>query len=109
MRSMLHAGLLALALAAPAAAQDDDPAASRGTSFEAVEGPTREDVAGGPLLVGAYGAILVLLIVYVTWLGRLHTGSMREIERLKLAVARAESGPAERPTASKKKTAEKDV
>jgi len=80
------------ALAATAAAQED-PFMGRSTSFQAVEGPTREDIAGGPLLVAAYGVILVLLLAYVAWIARLEDGASRELSRLRAAVERAGKKP----------------
>jgi hypothetical protein len=45
-----------------------------------------EDVPGGALLVGAYGAALTLMLAYVLWLGALQAGANREIARLKKIV-----------------------
>jgi hypothetical protein len=97
--TLVRAALLAVLLAVPASAlaQSDDPAESRGASFQAVEGPTTEDVAGGPLLVGAYGTILVLLLAYVLWLGRLQSGTAMEIDRLRSAIER-DAAKAEKPS-----------
>jgi len=94
--ALLSLAILGLRSGGSVAAQDgggegrDDPASSRSTSFQAVEGPTREDVPGAPLLVGGYGIVLVLLLAYVLWLGRLQTGAAREIERLRTALAKSE-------------------
>ena len=81
--------MAAASLAAPAFAQDegspsegDDVAESRATSFQAVSGPTREAMPGGPLLLCAYGAFVVMLLGYVVYLGRLQTTSARELARL---------------------------
>ncbi|MCB9656149.1 MAG: hypothetical protein R3B40_31875 [Polyangiales bacterium] len=48
-------------------AQDagEDAAESRATSFRAVDGAIREDVPGGMLVVGAYGAIAALLLLFL--------------------------------------------
>lgn len=67
----------------------EDPTASRSTAFRAVSGPTTEDVPGGPLLIGAYGAILVLMIGYVMWLARLQSTTARDLAQLKRALDRA--------------------
>ncbi|MCA9532770.1 MAG: hypothetical protein KC593_03790 [Myxococcales bacterium] len=50
-----------------AAAHDDgdDAASSRATSFRAVDGAITEDVPGGLMLVGAYGAIFALLLLFL--------------------------------------------
>ncbi len=70
-----------------ASAQDtEDPTAGRATAFRAVSGPTTEDVPGGPLLISAYGAILVLMIGYVMWLARLQSITTRDLEALKRAL-----------------------
>jgi hypothetical protein len=58
----------------------------RATSFEAVEGPPKEDVPGGPLLIGAYAFVLVLLIGYVARIGALQAKTARELERLTRAL-----------------------
>jgi hypothetical protein len=64
----------------------EDAAESRSAAFQAVEGPTAEQVPGGPLLLGAYGFILVLLIAYVARLGSLHLKNQVELERLARAL-----------------------
>ncbi len=65
MRGFVAASMLYLAvLVSPALAQEDVDE-SRATSFQAVEGAQREDVPGGPLLIGAYGVTLLLLVGYV--------------------------------------------
>lgn len=106
-RAALRALTLALTLlfsvgvVAPAFAQDEgtteeeDVAESRATSFQAVSGPTREAMPGGPLLLGAYGAFMVMLLGYVVYLGRLQTTSAREVARLGAILdAHAKASPA---------------
>ena len=63
----LRAAALASTLALPAFAQAQDESAeeSRATAFQAVEGPQKENVPGGPLLVAAYGFVLAALVAYV--------------------------------------------
>jgi hypothetical protein len=70
---------LALALSAsPAGAQpppsdpatsqhdtEEESAESRATSFRAVDGAIVEDVPGGMMLVGAYGVIAALLLLFL--------------------------------------------
>ena len=82
-----------LALAPAALAQD--PEGDRATTFQRVEGPVTEDVPGGPLLVGAYGVVWALVLLYVLRLGMLQTRVARDVERL------------ERNLASSRDTAEK--
>ncbi|HEY8431918.1 MAG TPA: hypothetical protein VIL20_26255, partial [Sandaracinaceae bacterium] len=57
--------VLVLALPAAALAQDESAAESRAATFEAARGAQLEEIPGGGLLVAAYGAALVLLLVYV--------------------------------------------
>ena len=98
-RIVVPVGALALAAAgavAPAALQaqaeakqGEDPAESRSATFQAVDpNAKKEDVPGGPLLVAAYGVILVLLVAYVARLGALYAKNRGELERLMRAVER---------------------
>ena len=90
LRAVVLAGVLAIGLGLPLAVQAqeaEDPAASRSATFQAVEGPTTEDVPGGPLLVGAYGVVMVLLVGYVMWLARLQSVTTRDIDRLRKALS----------------------
>ncbi|UJR86805.1 hypothetical protein [Sandaracinus amylolyticus] len=93
------AAFMVLAPLATAFAQEEPrretAAESRATSFQAVEGPSTEDVPGGPLLVGAYGTILVLVLTYVAWLGRLQSTTARDLDRLQKALDRAPAAKAE--------------
>ena len=94
LRALALATFMALAPLATAFAQEEEPrretaAESRATSFQAVQGPSAEDVPGGPLLLGAYGTILVLLLTYVAWLGRLQSTTARDLDRLQKALDRA--------------------
>lgn len=50
---------------ASAEADADEIADSRATGFRAVDGAQVEDVPGGLMLVGAYGAIAVLLLLFL--------------------------------------------
>lgn len=45
--------------------EHEDAGESRATSFRAVDGAVREDVPGGMLVVGAYGAIAALLLFFL--------------------------------------------
>lgn len=58
------------------------PGESRSQSFVAVEGAVAEDIAGGPLLLGAYATIWVLMLAYVFRLARMHDKTQHEIDRL---------------------------
>jgi CcmD family protein len=88
------AASVALGFAARAQAQGgdapaQDAAEQRSQSFQAVQGAVREDVAGGPLLLAAYGVIWVLVLLYVIRLVRLQTRSQADIERLERVLADA--------------------
>ena len=88
----VRSGWLALSLwlAAPVyayaqEAADDpskDPAESRATSFQAVEGSQKDEVPGGGLMVAAYAFVMVVLVGYVARLGSLQGKTARELERL---------------------------
>ena len=99
-RAMALAGALGLALPIGAYAQGagtrggpEDPAASRSATFQAVEGPSTEDVPGAPLLIGAYGVVMSLLLGSVMWLGRLQSVTTHDLARLRAALARAGEAP----------------
>jgi uncharacterized membrane protein YvbJ len=70
------------------AADGKDAAESRATAFQAVEGPQKEQVPGGALLVSAYAFVLVLLVAYVGRLGALQSRTAAEVERLARALER---------------------
>lgn len=82
----------ALLAASSIAAAQEDAAESRSAAFQAVEGASKEDVPGFPLLVAAYGTILVVLCAYVARLGLLQRNNGEELERL----ARALDGAGQR-------------
>jgi len=72
------------------AAQDGkDAAESRAASFQAVEGPPKEEVSGGTHLVAAYAFVLVLLIGYIGRLAVLQNRTAAEVQRLTRALERA--------------------
>ena len=50
---------------ARATSANEDPSGSRATSFRAVDGAITEDVPGGMMLVGAYGVIALLLLLFL--------------------------------------------
>ena len=87
---VLWAGLafacaFAFTFAGIAAAQD--PEGDRAATFQRVEGPVTEDVPGGALLVGAYGAAWALIRLYVLRLGALQSRVARDVERLERSLA----------------------
>lgn len=102
--SFAHAALVACALwlsaqlaASSAHAQDGESdtksaAEDRATSFKAVEGAVKEDVPGGPLLIGAYGLILAVVVGYSVRLVRLQQRAQDDLARLErqLGVSRSD-------------------
>ena len=67
---------------APATADD------RAASFQAVSGGTKEDVAGGPLMLLAYAAVWIIVFGYVYRINRLQRGVEANVERLERSIAR---------------------
>ena len=55
---------------------------SRATTFQAVEGAQKESVPGGPLLITAYGFVLVALLAYVARLGLMQRRTSADVDRL---------------------------
>jgi hypothetical protein len=83
-----------VALSAPVGASSvkaEDAAESRAAAFQAVEGSRGEQVPGGPLMVSAYGVVMVLLLGYVARLALLQRKTAAEVERLSSAIQRARS------------------
>ena len=97
-RTWTLAAAAALFACSPVLAQDEakpaegadgkDAAESRATAFQAVEGPQKEQVPGGALLVSTYAFVLVLLVAYVARLGSLQSRTAAEVERLTRALER---------------------
>jgi high-affinity nickel permease len=86
--TLIRIGFSMLGALAPvmhAAAQD--AAEDRATSFKAVTGAVKEDVPGGPLLLGAYGAILVVIISYGVRLVRMQQRAQTDLARLERQIA----------------------
>jgi len=73
---------LALWLAGSAAQAQEGADESRATTFQAVEGPQKESVPGGALLVTAYGLVLAALLGYVVRLGLMQRRTSADVERL---------------------------
>jgi hypothetical protein len=87
-RSLLVCWLMLQVSQGSLAGAQEDAAESRSTSFQAVEGPNKEDVPGGPLLVYAYAFIMVALVAYVARLGSLQSKNRAELDRLARALER---------------------
>lgn len=77
--------LSSVAWAMQASAQD--AADDRATSFKAVTGAVKEDVPGGPLLLAAYGAILLVIISYGVRLVRMQQRAQGDLARLERQIA----------------------
>lgn len=69
----------------------ESPAESRSQAFVAVKGAVAEDIAGGPLMLGAYAVIWVLVLAYVFRIARLHNKTQTELDRLTKVLERHES------------------
>lgn len=85
----------ALAQAGAAGSPGQDAAEQRSQSFQAVQGAQHEDVAGGPLLLAAYGVIWVIVLLYVIRLVRLQSRSQADVERLERVLSK-EAAPGAR-------------
>ena len=85
----LAAAIGSLAVAVHASAQD--AAEDRATSFQAVTGAVKEDVPGGPLLLGAYAAILIVIICYGVRLVRMQAQAQSDLARLERQLAASAS------------------
>jgi CcmD family protein len=59
----------------------------RAADFKAVTGGTKEDVAGGPLMLVGYGVVWVAIFGYVWRLGRLQRDVEANVERLERSVS----------------------
>lgn len=60
----------------------ETPDEARSQAFQAVDGAVAEDIAGGPLMLGAYITIFVLLLAYVFRLARMQDKTQTDLERL---------------------------
>jgi CcmD family protein len=59
-----------------------EAAGERAQAFVAVEGSVQEEVAGGPLLLGAYALVWLFLLAYVIVLARRTARTEQEVARL---------------------------
>jgi hypothetical protein len=75
-------GLLLLLISTGVAQAQEGADESRATTFQAVEGPQKENVPGGPLLVTAYGFVLAALLGYVVRLAVMQRKTSAEVVRL---------------------------
>ncbi len=83
-KGALCAALFALLLlCAPAVGgAQEESEDGRATSFRAVEGSEAEEVDGGALMLGAYGAAWLFVFAYVFRLGRMQRATEAGIRRL---------------------------
>jgi CcmD family protein len=74
----------------PAGGAISQPAAQGGdNTFRSVEGPAREEVPGGLMLVAAYGLVWLLLFLYVARVGVLQKQAQQELDRLEQRLNKA--------------------
>jgi CcmD family protein len=88
-RAFCFVGVLATGVAFLPAARADDAAQDRAQTFEAVSGPVKEDVPGGPLLVAAYAFVWLAVFGYVFRLVRLQRGADENLARLQQDLSKA--------------------
>jgi CcmD family protein len=88
----ISAGMPVAALCAASLARAQDADQDRAQSFQAVKGAVKEDVPGGPLLVAAYAAIWVVVLLYVIRLVRQQQRAQVELDRLERVLSKVE-GP----------------
>lgn len=69
-----------------------DAAEDRAASFKAVDGAVTEDVPGGPLLIGAYGVILAVIVGYVVRIARLQQRAQDDLARLQRQLGASPEG-----------------
>ncbi len=67
----------------------ESAAGDRAQSFQAVRGPTKEDVPGGPLLVAAYALVWIILLLYLLRMGRSARHVRDELRALREEVVRS--------------------
>ena len=60
----------------------EDPAEERAAQFVGVTGPEAESIPGGPLLLGAYAVVWILLFLYLMRMRGLQRQTAEELERL---------------------------
>lgn len=60
----------------------ETPDEARSQAFQAVDGAVAEDIAGGPLMLGAYITIFVLMLAYVFRLARMQDKTQADLDRL---------------------------
>jgi CcmD family protein len=91
-RKLLWVSVLVCCVCGPLAAAWAQEATSpndRAQTFEAVTGPVKEDIAGGPLMLWAYAVVWIVVFGYVLRLVRLHRGVEESLARVERAVAAA--------------------
>ena len=87
LRYALFMAAVTLSSAGAALAQsDNNVAADRAQSFQAVTGAVKEDVAGGPLMLAAYAVVWLAVFVYVLRMVRLQRGMEDSLSRLERSI-----------------------
>lgn len=70
------------------------PEEQRATSFQAMTGPAKESIAGGPLLLAAYGAVWLVLAGLVWRIGARAMQTRERLARLEAAAQKRGAGGA---------------
>jgi CcmD family protein len=86
-------GLALIAPTSNASAQSEEAAEDRAQSFQAVTGGSKEDVAGGPLMLLGYAAVWLVVFGYIYRINRLQRGVEANVERLERSIARQGTTP----------------
>ena len=76
----------------PAATVEETPAEERAAQFVGVTGPEAETIPGGPLLLGAYAIVWILLFLFLVRMRGLQRQTAEELERLSAEIRAAEGG-----------------
>lgn len=94
----LFAGSMALGQDTPgeaetqAATAEETPADERAAQFVGVTGPEAESIPGGPLLLGAYAIVWILLFLFLMRMRGLQRQTAEELERLSAEIRAAKGG-----------------
>ncbi len=92
----LFSGAVALAQDTPtgdeATTAQETPSEERAAQFVGVTGPEAESVPGGPLLLGAYAIVWILLFLFLMRMRGLQRQTAEELERLSAEIRAAEGG-----------------
>ncbi len=71
---------------------EESPGEERAAQFVGVTGPEAETVPGGPLLLGAYAIVWILLFLFLMRMRGLQRQTAEELERLSAEIRAVEGG-----------------